>query len=195
MTRGKYKSRVVTPEVSEPAPRKGDWLQTFSGVQFWPMDARPEEVRIEDIAHALSNLCRFGGHTNTFYSVAQHSCIVAKSCLPENRFAGLMHDATEAYLVDVPSPIKRYLEGYKAIEAALARVIGEAFKVTLDPLPPDVHEQDARALWTEKRDVNGPQPARWNVKEYLPYPERIVPWTPAQSEKAFLRMFAGLRNG
>lgn len=181
-------------EIMVPAERKGDWIQTYSGVQFWPLDARPEEVRIEDIAHALSNLCRFGGHTNTFYSVAQHCCLVAQHCPPEHRFAGLLHDATEAYLVDVPSPIKQFLVGYKDIEAGLARVIGERFGVCLEPLPPDVHEQDARALWTEKRDIKGPQPARWGIPEMEPYPTHIQTWTPAYAEKAFLRMFAGLRT-
>jgi len=62
--------------------RNGDWIQTFSGLQFWPLDPRPDEINIEDIAHALSLQCRFGGHCNRFYSVADHSIHV--SMLVEN---------------------------------------------------------------------------------------------------------------
>ena len=176
--------------------RKGDWIQTYSGIQFWPMDPRVEDIDIQDIAHALGNLCRFGGHTNSFYSVAQHSVLVSGN-LPtrELRLAGLLHDATEAYLVDVPSPIKRYLAGYKEIEARLARVIGERFGVTLEPLPAEVHEQDARALWTEKRDLKSAQPARWPGEEMQPWVERIRPWSPAEAKFVFLYTFRTLTRG
>ena len=61
-----------------PDARKGDWMQTFLGIQFWPMEPRVDEIQIEDIAHALSNQCRFAGHCSTFYSVAQHSVMVAR---------------------------------------------------------------------------------------------------------------------
>ena len=57
--------------------RKGDWILTYSGIEFWPLDPRPEDVRIEDIAHALSMQCRFAGHCDRFYSVAEHSIRVA----------------------------------------------------------------------------------------------------------------------
>lgn len=171
--------------LSAPA-RAGGWMQTFKGIQFWPMDPRPEEVDIEDIAHALSNMCRFGGHTKSFYSVAQHSCIVSDN-LPFGLSAqGLLHDATEAYLVDVPTPIKRFLVGYKEFEAGLARVIGERFDVELVHLAPETHEADVRALWTEKRDLKGPQPARWPIEEHEPYPSKIRPWGPARAKEEFL---------
>jgi hypothetical protein len=63
--------------------RVGDWIKTFSGINFYPMDPRPEDIRIEDIAHALSNQCRFSGHVAVFHSVAQHSILVAKTVLTE----------------------------------------------------------------------------------------------------------------
>ncbi len=166
--------------------RKGDWIQTYTGKQFWPLDPRPEEVCLEDIAHALSNLCRFGGHCLKFYSVAQHSIHVAQQSLP---IAGLLHDATEAYLIDVPRPIKRNLTNYAEIENRLAVVIGERFNVDLLVLPQIVKEADERMLQTEKRDLLGPAPAPWTVAQGIssePYDFEITPWGPTLSKVEFL---------
>lgn len=175
--------------------RKGDWMQTFSGVQFWPLDPRPEDVRLDDIMHALSNLCRFGGHCRYFYSVAQHSVMVsrqaeaaARTDAREVAIIGLLHDATEAYLIDVPRPIKRDLLNYKEIETALAVTIGERFGVRLDLLPDLVKEADERALFTEKRDLLCKEPAPWGVAQGVsnePYPERIEPQSPYVAKQAF----------
>ena len=177
--------------------RKGDWMQTFSGVQFWPLDPRPEDVHLDDIMHALSNLCRFGGHCRHFYSVAQHSVMVsrqaeaaAKSDAREIGIIGLLHDATEAYLIDVPRPIKRDLLNYKEIEATLAIVIGERFGVRLDLLPELVKEADERALFTEKRDLLCAEPAPWGVAQGVssePYADRIEPQSPYTAKEAFFR--------
>ena len=77
--------------------RNGDWLQTFTGKAFFPLDPRPEEMDIFDIAHALSNLCRYGGHCNKFYSVAEHSVLVSILCRlyygEQVALQGLLHDA------------------------------------------------------------------------------------------------------
>jgi hypothetical protein len=183
-------SRTNAPD----AGRKGDWIQTQTNKQFFPMDPRVGDIELEDIAHALSHLCRFGGHVDSFYSVAQHSVLVSQHVSPASAVAGLLHDATEAYLVDVPRPIKKHLTNYADIEATLARVIGYRFGVSLDFLPADVQEADERALATEKRDLRGPAPAPWGLAA-VPYDDRIVAWTSAQSKKAFLaRAFAlGIR--
>ena len=84
------------------ALRNGSWLQTYTGIQFWPLDPRPEEIDIQDIAHALSLLCRFNGHCQRFYSVAEHSVHVSTILAPEFGLWGLLHDAAEAYLSDIP---------------------------------------------------------------------------------------------
>jgi uncharacterized protein len=184
------------------APRGGDWMQTFTGRQFWPLDPRPEEVFIEDIAHALSNMCRFGGHVQKFYSVAQHSVLCARNVLSmaDKRYlkahddlelltileaAALMHDATEAYLVDVPRPIKRDLTNYAKIERRLAIVIGQRFDLPLNHLDIDVHRADENALATERRDLRGPDAADWCIVGTA-WPERIVPWSPKKAERLFL---------
>src|ERR1017187_6756440 len=100
------------------------FIQTYTGKVFDFDDPQPEQIDILDIAHALSNLCRFGGHTRWHYSVAQHSIYVSRLCglgalapvWPMDALYGLLHDAAEAYCVDVPRPIKNELTGYTEIE-------------------------------------------------------------------------------
>jgi 5'-nucleotidase len=105
-------------------PRTGAWMQTFTGRSFWPADPRPEDIDIVDIAHALSMQPRYGGHCTRFYSVAEHSRLVSEQVelrygKPGLERAALLHDASEAYLVDIPRPVKVSLSNYKELEARL----------------------------------------------------------------------------
>ena len=102
------------------------YIYTFSGYQIDVLNPNPKHIFIEDIAHVLSLMPRFGGHTRKFYSVASHSIWVAKH-LKEHKLEGLLHDATEAYLVDIPRPIKPHLTNYKKIEDNLMNVIFNKF--------------------------------------------------------------------
>src|ERR1035437_1784040 len=108
---------------------RGDWMQVYSGARFYPLDPRPDEIDAADIAHALSLLCRYGGHVDRFYSVAEHCVLMSRAVAPENALAALLHDATEAYVVDVPRPLKRCLRDYAPIEAAVWRAIASRFSV------------------------------------------------------------------
>jgi uncharacterized protein len=169
--------------------RRGDWCQTVSGVQFWPLDPRVEDICLGDIATGLSNMCRFGGQIDRLYSVAQHSVLVAMSLPHHLRRQGLLHDATEAYLVDVPRPIKRHLVNYVAIECRLAACIGDRFCVELCELDPLTKLADERALATEKRDLLVPPPAPWGEPQgepVEPWRAKITPWTPEQARKQFM---------
>jgi len=85
------------------------WIQTISGRKFPLAEPDPNQIDIEDIAHALSMLCRFNGHCTQFYSVAEHSMHVSHEISNDLALAGLLHDAAEAYLGDVPSPLKKEL--------------------------------------------------------------------------------------
>ena len=105
------------------------WLQTFSGKIFHPLDPNPEEICIEDIAHCLANICRFHGSVNRFYSVAEHSCHISRYCDPKYALEGLMHDASEAYIIDVPSPVKYELPKYKIIEKRIEKVIAQKWNL------------------------------------------------------------------
>jgi hypothetical protein len=112
--------------------RKGDFIGTNSGAHFYPLDPKPEEIDIKDIAHALTQICRFNGHTDEFYSVAQHSLMVyyemkARKFPIEVCFMGLLHDASEGYLCDIPRPLKRYLTNYHEIEKTIQDLIYTKF--------------------------------------------------------------------
>jgi 5'-deoxynucleotidase YfbR-like HD superfamily hydrolase len=82
------------------------WIQTYQGGCFEPFNPHPDQIHIRDIAHALALTCRFTGHCLDFYSVAQHSVMVSQIVSHKHALAGLLHDASEAYLTDVASPIK-----------------------------------------------------------------------------------------
>jgi len=97
------------------------WIETFTGARVTPLNIKADQIFIEDIAHSLAQQCRFSGHTSEFYSVAQHCTMVALKILaatdsPLTAMCGLLHDASEAYIVDIPSPIKPYLRNYFELE-------------------------------------------------------------------------------
>lgn len=102
-------------------------IRTFTGKYFNPCEPNSELICIEDIAHALSMQPRFGGHLPVFYSVAQHCVQVCWSVWPEIRLSALLHDASEAYLIDVPRPVKDQLPNYREIEDRLMHVISWKF--------------------------------------------------------------------
>jgi hypothetical protein len=169
------------------------WFLTSSGRQVFPLDLRAEDVEPDEIAHALGNLCRFGGHCREFYSVAQHSLHVAIQ-LPERlKLQGLLHDATEAYVGDVIRPLKRRLPEFAGIEARVWRAVAERFSLPeeLDPL---VKEADNRMLLTEKRDLVPPHSWKWTEEQVadasaLPYEFQVVPWAPLTSRENFLEYY------
>lgn len=135
--------------------RKGDWIQTYSGVQFYPLDPRPGDIVLADIIHSLSNQCRYGGHALAFYSVAEHSALLAtwiyeKTRDPHLAMAGLMHDAAEAYILDIPRPIKQMLPDYIAIEKNLEKMIFDHFGIS-DKHLAEIKQWDTAILMDERR--------------------------------------------
>lgn len=124
-------------------------IRTFSGKYMNVFEPTPDMICIEDIAHALSMQCRFGGHLPKFYSVAQHSINCAHLVgNPKLKLEALLHDASEAYLLDIPRPIKSKLENYKDIENNLMLLIAEKFEFAW-PLSKAVKEADETMLWLE----------------------------------------------
>lgn len=164
-------------------------MQTYSGRQFWPLDPRVDEVEIVDIAHALSNLCRFAGHCREFYSVAQHSVLVSLACDPVDARAGLLHDAAEAYLADLPRPIKRQpaMQPYRNAEMVVHDVIVRRFGLPRG-VPDSVHRADEAVLATEGRDLMLVGAATWNLTE-RPLPWTITSWSPRVARDRFLSRF------
>lgn len=170
--------------------RKGDWIQTHSGVMFWPLDPRADEVVIEDIAHALSMQCRFGGHSNRFYSVAEHSLLVSSLLPPALRLWGLLHDAAEAYVIDLPRPLKRCLPGYCEIEDRVLAAVAERFGLAL-PMPAAVKAADEAMLMAEAGQVLAVEPKGWVEFDqgWRPADRCIHFWTPPYAEREFLAAF------
>lgn len=135
------------------------WIETYSGKQIDLVNPDPEQFLLEDIFRALLNIPRFGGHTKNFYSVAMHSYNVATLLPPALQFQGIMHDATEAFIGDMPTPFKALLPDYKAAELRLWHAIADRFSLPykLDPL---VKQADAIALIHE-RDYLKPTKIVW----------------------------------
>lgn len=191
------------------------WIQTFTGRKVCPLAAEPAQICIEDIAHALSMKCRFGGHCREFYSVAQHSVHVSEVVAgedgsPLDQLAALLHDAPEAYGPDFCKPVKAEYSVYVplahahalesiSIGAAEDRLLGIIHTAlglpALDAIPGQhlVKRADLILLCTEQRDLMGPAPEPWSLT--APYLwNRIVPVPPGEARTQFLRRFERLRK-
>lgn len=130
-------------------PTWAPWIETAGGLHYHFQEPTADEIDIRDIALALSNKCRFSGHTQ-FYSVAEHSVCVAYRLPPALRLAGLLHDAAEAYLGDIPSPLKAVLPDYKALEKLNEQAINAKFNIELNIFEKAlVKKADTAALFTE----------------------------------------------
>jgi hypothetical protein len=179
--------------------RKGDWIQTASGRSFYPLDPRPDEIDIRDIAHSLSLTCRFRGHCQTYYSVAEHSVRCAEyleRLRPWDKklqLWGLLHDAAECMLCDVPRPIKPFLTGFKEIEDNISKAVAEKFDLPW-PMHMDVKLADNVLLATEARDLMGHDAyERWGKDMAVPLEEQIIPLHWWMAENLFLETFERLR--
>jgi uncharacterized protein len=167
------------------------YIRTFTGRLVDPIHLTPEDICIEDIAHALSNQCRFSGHTRRFYSVAEHSVRVSKRCTLDP-LSALLHDAPEAYLVDLPRPLKHHPQFafYRLVEAHVEEMIQEKF--ALIPLP-EIEEEikvaDQRMLASEMFGLMNRQDA---PLPFPPYPELEnvrLGMSPEEAERWFLGNF------
>lgn len=171
----------------------GPYIQTRSGEHLFLQSPDPWKITLEDIAHALSNLCRFTGHTSTFYSVAQHSVMVAHmvqdaGCNLATQRAALMHDAAEAFLGDVSSPLKSLLPEYKELEDIWWRAVAHRFAL-LPELPRTVKLFDARAVVAEAYAFlgEGPTGPGWPDVDVDPSAPALTPWAPRQAFEAFMK--------
>lgn len=181
------------------------WCQTFTGRKVHTCAITAADIDIRDIAHALSMQCRFGGHCSRFYSVASHSLHVMEHVADWERcerlaLEALLHDASEAYLVDVPRPVKcsSLLAGYRELEARVQLAIAERFGLSTDPDDHDiVRGADEVLLATEARDLMSPFAASWNLRR-SPAPFAVRCDGPEDAEQRFLYAFdrlVALRGG
>ena len=177
--------------------RTGGWVATYTGRQFWPLDVRPEDISIHDIARALAFQCRFNGHLTAFYSVAEHSVRVSRALEDaghneETQMWGLMHDAPEAYIGDMVRPLKKSpgMEAYNATDVRILSAVADRFDL-YPVVPAAVWKVDDALLHAEARDLMAPCPEKWWSEE-VAHPEPIKPWSPEDAETAFLHRFVAL---
>jgi uncharacterized protein len=167
-------SRVITPTIA-----------TIAGKEFNFNSPDACYFGIFEIAHALSQICRFTGHTRSFYSVAQHSVLVSRLVKPELAAAALMHDAHEAFVGDVSSPLKSLLPEYKAIEHRVETAVRRRFGLPIYNHP-DIKRADLVALLTEQRDL---MPAvtqgLFRGIDLVPHEEHINPVGPREAFDLF----------
>lgn len=170
------------------------WIQTFTGRRFTPTNPNPDAIVIQDIAHALSMQCRFSGHIKKFYSVAQHSVLVSYLCDSADALWGLLHDSSEAYLLDLPAPLKRsgFFDNFKETENILMKAICQKFNLP-EKEPPSVKAADVQMLVTEARDLMKKKRSDWIVN-VNPLPFKIEPWSPDEAEDKFMHRFFELKG-
>jgi 5'-deoxynucleotidase YfbR-like HD superfamily hydrolase len=172
-------------------------ILTRSGRYFDFISPEGNVFDIEDIAHALSNLCRFTGHVSTFYSVAQHSVYVSYLVPEAYALQGLLHDGAEAFLGDVAAPLKRCLPDYKVIEKRVEAAVLSRFGLPT-VLDGCVKRGDLCMLATEQRDLMPDHDDVWEwetIPGISPLQERIVPLAPYFAKAQFMSRFEELTRG
>lgn len=163
---------------------------TYTGKMIDLENVKAEDICIEDIAHALSLLCRYTGHTRSFYSVAEHSVLLSRAeGMPGTPLARLLHDAVEAYLGDVIRPLKHLLPHYQMLEERIHKVIAEKYQVNFDPVKPG----DIIILIREAQVLMPPEFFNDFYVEDLPqFPNDIQGWSPEVAECEFFSRAIGL---
>ena len=174
------------------------YILTYKKIEFYPLDPKSEDICIEDIAHALSLLCRANGHFKHFYSVGLHSINCAKEAIARGYsdrviLGCLLHDGSEAYLADITRPVKKHLQKYLEIEDALQ---GKIFEKWIPSLTPEekkqIFEIDDAILYYEFTNLFGEK-----IFDYVP----ILKSKPnfeyvefASVENDFLELFSKLTS-
>ena len=145
----------------------------------------PEEqdYNITDIAHALSHTCRFTGHCDKYYSVAQHSVLCSYLVRPEYALEALLHDAQEAYLNDISTPLKNLLPDYREIEAKVEKAIAKQFLLAF-PIRQEVKDADRVMIANEFRQLFG-KDILPNIESYV----KVRPWSAKKSKRKFLERY------
>lgn len=174
------------------------WIETVSGIKFEFLDPKPDMISIEDIAHALSMNCRYSGHVKAFYSVAEHSVWCSYIVPPEHALAALLHDASEAYITDIASPVKQYLSNYKEMEDVIMTAISKKFGFQW-PMHKAVKYADLVQLSTEAYQLMPGKGENWNMWDDIQRPAfeegvAISCWQPALAKQEFLKRFRELFN-
>lgn len=198
-----YKGDEDTEDGKTLAQVEGGWIETYTGRRFSfdPIDA--ESIAIDDIAHALSNLCRYCGHTQRFYSVAEHSILMARymqshlmnadgdireTLVGRDCLTALLHDASEAYVGDMTRPLKALFPGFREIEERIHEVVATKFG-TYYPHPQWVKDLDMRILKDERAQAMYPSDNEWGTDALEALGVGLRFWEPAVAKIEFMASF------
>lgn len=179
---------------------KSGCIETYSGIMIDPLNPDVELIRIEDIAHSLAMQCRFNGHCKKFYSVAEHSVNTLK--VAERLFSdqpliakfALLHDASEAYLCDIPRPIKASFFKYLEWERSLSAMIYQQF---VNEIPSKEEEElvlkaDNMMLKTESFGLAESKGLKWGLVEDKADDIRLFCYSPEEAKQMFIEEFERL---
>ena len=177
------------------------WISLLSGGRFNYNKPEESDVTIEDIASALSNVCRFSGHLPRFYSVAQHLVNTSYIVPAEHAFTALMHDTAEAFTNDLPTPLKWALPIFKELETKIESAMGDKFGFPF-PYPPEIKNADTTMLLLEKRYVKE-DTSSWPLyeeaeREMLKNKRKLLglvdldSWQPRRAKREFLERYEEL---
>lgn len=175
--------------------RHGDWIQTYTGKRFYPLDPRVEDFDIRDIAWALSHIVRFCGHLSQPVVVSQHSVLVSRYCHPSDALWGLLHDMSEAYISDVSTPLKRSAEmsGYREVESKIMSIGCDAFGLSRKQ-PDSVHVADKEVMAAEARQFMGKLDSEFceHIEQYKKVNEKIEPLFGREAYNLFIDRYEEL---
>ena len=170
-------------------------ITTVSGRFFDLLAPRDYPYDIDEIGHALSNICRYTGHVNSFYSVAEHSVLVSRIVPDHLSLCGLLHDASEAFVGDVSSPLKKLLPEYKKIEENIQSAIAEYYGLPF-PFPKEIHEADKRMYWQERQNIadNGVRDKLWHQDLRATRKVEASGMTPKMAYRMFMQRYNEIIN-
>lgn len=183
------------PLVTDTAYKCVPWIETFTGRAFAPLHPKIEAVSIIDIAHSLANQCRYSGATQHFYSTAQHCCVLADYVLQTRKgtmldaLQILLHDSAEAYLVDIPRPVKQFMPEYRKWDKDITFVIRDWAGLGALPIPEWQDELDSRIISDERAQLMSDSGLDWEHRGAA-LGVNIDPWLPRAAEQNFLMRYA-----
>ena len=181
---------------------RGDWMQTHSGLAFYPLDPAPEDIVPTDIAHSLAMQCRYNGHVKRFYSVAEHCVLMSDFILADVSYSGadarelalwaLLHDAAEAYIGDMVRPLKINMPAFVALDELVTAAVARRFALDDAAIPSAVKTIDTRILLDERAALLGDSPRSWALGDLEPLGVKIRNWEPAIAKWEYIARLKAL---
>lgn len=184
----------------DPTWHNGGWMQTHTNRKFYPMAPDPADISPYDIARGIAFQCRYNGHVNRFYSVAEH-CVLIADALWDTGYNeadviwGLLHDGTESYVGDMVRPLKLHMPAFVEAEDRVMDAICERFGLEQRTIPDSVRKFDSQILLDERAALKGEAPGGWSVDGLEPLGVTIQAWSPERAEAEWLGKLASLIPG